>query len=283
MIRRLLMFSLLSFASSQSYADSCENQAPPNSPPSQASAAGFDTLVFYDQFTQIKLNNTQNYKSSEPWTAGFWFLPPQNNHFVVNDGSAGTCGLTLMNDWTKAGSQFATIVSHPKTTKTDTGTTFLYGYFEASLRFRQKSSEQTGATNNFGAFYLWSQSYTEHTDGFPENQEYCEIDIAEMSGAHFINNPEMHDWTVIDGVTAGSSKPNVLQNTTPIDPMDGQFHTYGLLWENGKMQWYIDNILQLTETSYPVCNIDRQILVLQSGSHGHDEQITDVQWVRVWH
>ncbi len=282
MIRRLLVFSLLSFVSSQSYADSCGNQAPPKSPPSQASAAGFNTLVFYDQFTQISLNNTTNYVLSRPWTASFWFLPPENNFYTINNGSSGTCGLTLMNDWTGASSQFTIIVSHPRTTKINTGTTFLYGYFEASLRFRQQSGVQTDSTNNFGAFYLWSQSYTEHTDGYPGNEEYCEIDIAEMSGAHFINNPEMHDWTVINGVTGGPSKPNVLQNTSPIDPMDGQFHTYGLLWTNGTTQWYVDNVFQLTETNYSICNTDRQILVLQSGSHGHDEQITDVQWVRVW-
>jgi hypothetical protein len=260
-----------------------------NNAPSQASAAGFTHLVFQDSFTQLNLNDLTSgyFDASNPWARGYWFSGQRQSTFVVNPSNGGLSLTNNPNDPLVPNSKFTVIVSHSLSQHTNSGLTFQFGYFEARMRFRAGDGTQASLGNHFGAFYLWSQEYTERHDGYPGNEEYCELDIIEMTGTHYRGDFTQHDWTVINGVIGGTSNSaTALKDTTPIDPLDGQWHTFGALWQNGSTTWYVDNVQYNTLTNYSICNTNHMMLTLQTGTHETSGTVhaetTDVQWVKVW-
>ncbi|OJV03640.1 MAG: hypothetical protein BGO12_03790 [Verrucomicrobia bacterium 61-8] len=72
--------------------------------------------------------------------------------------------------------------------------------------------------------------------------------------------------------------------------MDG-YHTYGVYWESGLMEFYVDGVKTYTFANSRACSVPCYILLsLQLGGWDPanapgsqvDNQLTQVDWVRVW-
>ncbi len=104
-----------------------------------------------------------------------------------------------------------------------------YGYYELRARLPK-------------GLGLWSRYWLLPDDGeWPGQGEY---DIFEVLGkrtgivnqtTHFKNDAGVNQ-------ADGFEYPG-------IDPVDGQFHTYGLLWEADRIEWYVDGVKTLTQTN----------------------------------
>jgi len=236
--------------------------------PAQASVAGFSNLVF-DEELHGPLDigfGTPGHK----WNAGLWWDKiPVGCAFHLSNGI-----LTITasaNNHTDLCTQYHDASG---------GTYFLGGYFEARIR-----------CTDWSAFWLFCADRPFVWAGLvlPSNPLTWtnEIDIIET-------DPEtpntaymtLHKNTSGDGGVADQfAEPHIIPtNFTLI----GQWHTYGLLWTQSAVTWYIDNheissVAPFTSTWQPV-----QLILTASagGVNGGASTVlpptTKVQWVRVW-
>lgn len=144
----------------------------------------------------------------------------------------------------------------------------------------------TGSTSNFGSSTElivrddWGDTSSTYNGGM-------ESDIWESLG--FEGNNSTHQTLHWDGYAADHQSAGTgLQNLTA--SMDG-YHTYGLYWENGLMELYVDGIRKFNFANSRACSVPCYlILSLQLGGweSGNapgsqvQNQLTQVDWVRVW-
>jgi beta-glucanase (GH16 family) len=254
--------------------NSTPTPAPGLTPPPQASAAGFHTLSFDEEFSgplDIGFGTT-----GHKWNAGLWWeaVPPASDFVVSNHvltitgrsssiGSAG--GVDLCTQYHDASG----------------GTSFLGGYFEARLM-----------ATDWSAFWLycWDRPTVFGSLIQPSNPLTCtnEIDIVET-------DPKYPN-TVFCTLHKNSSSDVVpdAQNNPDFFPMPnggsvfGQWHTYGLLWTQSSVAWYVDNVKVASVAPYPSTWQPVQLILTASagGVAGSASNvlppITQVQWVHVW-
>ncbi len=129
------------------------------------------------------------------------------------------------------------------------------------------------------------------TDFYDGQEDAGELDIFEGQGdqpARFFGT--IHRWNDQKEL-ASNSRSNSFWLPSGTDM--SQFHTYGLLWDKGRMTWFFDDKPLHSETPYPI--FDRQsyflVLTMQEGANWKSSDMTgvrtnsmkmDVDWVRVW-
>lgn len=265
-ILRIVMVSLCLTACSQNFA-----QAQTPSAPWQAAAAGFRRLAFNEDFSTDTFTSAA---INRRWWNNFWFFPPAVGTSTMLSGG-GIVRIT-----TPGISPNTHLVNHPVNTASY-GPNFLFGYFEARMRFLPGTGGDV--TNSWGAFWMLSKPAIENkvTDA-NGNKAWCEIDVAEMFG-HSLLNTTIHSWYQPSGDTPQDTNNPSHLNMVPNDPIDGQWHTFGVLWRKGIVTWYMDNLQVATYWhSFSVCNTQPMTMILSSQSLAGDSQIVDVDWVRVW-
>jgi beta-glucanase (GH16 family) len=242
-------------------------------PPSQA--AGY-TLVFSDNFatdTSINMNNASNPNGGGyTWyNPGMWWQSPAPwSHYSTN-------GTDLNLNWTPGQSPPNTSLSSCSPNGTSHCQTWNHGYFEASMRW----DVTTGAWPAF-----WMIPVEGHT--LPGSAETGELDIMEGQGQN-LYYATVHDWRGPGGTTFCQAKYVAPGGVNLTD-----YHTYGMLWTSGTIQFYFDNA-----AVGPACRLDATIdaqnyfliLASQEGvnwNYGNTSGVTantisaDYAWVHVW-
>lgn len=239
--------------------------------PPGATAGGYTTLMFSDYFLTFD-------QASDPyriwWTETAVIGVPSGGAFTLLGPGLG---LKMTTGPTGLGSA---LINHPVSQQPWSYGGWMHGYFEAAIRL---STTSGSLVNSWGAFWLESKSLLEGTAvDSSGTKNWCELDIFEALGHNSVDGTE-HWWTWPSGGTMlDSHNPNSLISGLPGDPLDGQYHQYGLLWQPGKVTWYFDNTPIATFTSFPGCDTQPMTLIVSINSHTDDEQEADVGWVRVW-
>lgn len=240
-------------------------------PPPQATAAGFSKLVFNDEFSVDTITSTA---ATRLWWNNFWFFPP----VVGTTEMLPTEGAVRLT--TPGISPHTHLVNHPVDTSAY-GPNYIFGYFEARMRFL--AGPGGDVTNSWGAFWLFSKAAIEdRVSDANGNKTWCELDVAEMF-RHGLLNTTIHAWYQPSGGTPQDSFNPVHLSVVPNDPLDGNWHTFGLLWQSGVVTWYMDDVqVARYEHTFDVCNTQPMTPVLSVQTLAADSQSADVDWVRVW-
>jgi len=245
--------------------------------PSQAAKAGFTKLVVNEEFRHFNLQNRNLGNPAGDSTAWrqypFLTWPLSYERIAVSNGV-----LTLT---TQPGSHhglatmITTMAAPPGDSKPDgPQNDFRFGYFEARLRFDPNP-------NNAPAFWLESVVPVKLYPNYRGNDaaRYCEIDIIELNwlrpGTYM---GTVHDWRA--GVDTINSN-HIIQPPHGTNLAD--WNTFGLLWQPGRVSWYMNNKLVSTATTGSICDNDRLSMVLSaSKERGEEDQKLEVNWVHVY-
>jgi beta-glucanase (GH16 family) len=251
------------------------NQAAPTAPPAQASAAGFKTLVFDDEFNStntISPNNsgTYNWYTYNPYTA--------SSELNSNDVQVSNGCLTILTDLSGYSDGLSTIDS----TSSKTGI-FQHGYFEA----RMQSYPAGWTAGAWPAFWSYSIEALQGKSPFAE-LDFLEAYPGGLGGATQGANgvtllTTVHQWTTINGTNVSVQQPNVVP-TLPVGFNYDAYHIYGCLWTTNNVTWYIDNQPVMTVKTGPGTNFsaleqDHMYLVLGTGTNWP----VSYDYVHVWH
>lgn len=241
--------------------------------PPPASAAGKTTLVLNENFT--KWQTLWDGVSYQGDSGIIWY------NGIQTQGTGGafdpriTWGgpglLTLKNG--------GLINTHARTYQSGFGsaksTVFLQGYFEARMRL---IGPYDAVNQNWASFWLFSAL---HQEVFADPAEWSEIDIFE-SGFYPKFSAVVHDWHFKSGVNSESppQSPDYSQwaDLTKVDLT--QWHTYGALWTTGRVNYYLDNVLQQSAVSNPINDTDPCSLLLST--HASATSMAQFQWVHVF-
>ena len=177
------------------------------------------------------------------------------------------------------------------------GRGFKYGYYEARMRF--DPSLGSGMSHDIQWPAFWSESINRAIN---EPARWAELDFFEAY--HPMNAPyagkfygTLHDWTKsspndIDRGTIGNSIVDMPPGVNFSD-----WHDYGCLWEPGRIRWYFDDQLMLTQLYFsdaaPVPNyanhpvgtyavLDGEPLGMTVILGSGDGWPLEVDWVRIW-
>jgi beta-glucanase (GH16 family) len=244
---------------------------PTPTPPPQAVAAGFTNLNF-DQEPGQPWDigyGTDGHK----WNAGlWWYAVPPSSDFTVNNGVLTITATSTFE--TDLCTQFHDISG---------GTYFQGGYFEAYM-----------STTDWSAFWLYcaDRPWVWGNLVLPSNPLTWtnEIDIIETDpGAALANNvtTTIHNNTSSDGGVPDVINPNN-NNMISNGPVESTWHTYGMLWTQSQVTWYVDNVEVCTYPTF-VSTWQPVQLILTAAPRGVNGSpsnvlppITRIQWVRVW-
>ena len=254
--------------------------------PKAAAEAGMTKLAFYDEFddpSTIDWDGTG--KDGFKWYVDrpFGWEPMQDGDVTIADSVATIAPQKSCANWGLS----------TYSAKGDTGTTFRYAYFEASIRIDLDKTREDLTTKGQPAFWSFSKEHTLKRD----EGNWGEIDFFEVAfegDGSFHNRlvTSAHDSIMIDGKQVNRSNAN---NTHEFFVMDG-FHTYGCLWTPGEITWYLDGgyVTSLTysadgmpspasssnqvEGCYSILDEEDMLVILGSGPCWPME----VDWVRVW-
>ena len=245
-------------------------------------------LVFYDDFSNFVINKPNR---GGTWYSKLWTDWVDGLAVGTVTAVPGGPGIRL----TSNSGGLLDVVSHPIDALMGPITNFKYGYYEASIRL---STTTGNIANSYVAFWLQSrqhieqQSYSTMQGGLGVIEQWCEIDVVEGGQGHNKTVNTVHSffnpWPATLATAANVQNSNNV-NSVPNDPLDGNCHTYGVLWIANSISWYMDNVLIAAANtgngtnSYPICNSNDMEIILGIMSSTHaDQQIADYQWVRVW-
>jgi len=239
----------------------------PHAPP-QAVAAGYTRLGFDEEFNgPLDIGyGTDGHK----WNAGLWWEPvPSATDFIVNNGTLTITATTTTN--VDLCTQFHDYSG---------GTYFKGGYFEARM-----------SCTDWSAFWLYcaDRPWVYGNRVLPQNPLTwtSEIDIIETdpdsANTAFCT---VHKNTSGDGgVPDQQNDPDYFRIPSPVL---GAWHTYGVLWTQSQIIWYVDNVKVATARPFPSTWQPMQLILSASpgGANGSVSSVlppvTEVQWVRVW-
>ena len=247
-------------------------------PPPQASAAGCSTLAFDEEF-----NGPIDVGYSDPaphrWYAELdGYRPAGPCHYDLWAGHLTITG--FCDPGFNGGVYLATQYAYwdpASASEKSVGTGYLGGYFEARMK-----------CEDWSAFYLYSYGHPT----VPENPAVPstwagEIDVIETDPSV----PHTAVTTVhrnSDWGAGGADAQNSPNSATIPGSTIGQWHTYGVLWTQTQITWYVDNKQVCTAPAYPS---DWQPMQLVLSAHpggvgGGQSTVTppttEVDWVRVW-
>jgi beta-glucanase (GH16 family) len=237
-------------------------------PPAQALSAGFRNLGFDEEFNgplDIGYGTT-----GHKWNAGLWWEPvPSASNFSVRDGV-----LTI----TASDSKNAELCTQYH--DVSGGRYFQGGYFEARM-----------LCTDWSAFWLFcaNRPRVYGTLVRPSNPLSWtnEIDIIETDPG----SPNAAFCTVHANSSGDGGVFDELNNPHrfPIDrPLLGAWHTYGLLWTQDQITWYVDDVKVANARPFPSTWQPTQLILSAApgGANGSASTVlppvTRVQWVRVW-
>jgi beta-glucanase (GH16 family) len=241
-------------------------------PPPQAGS--FTNLVWDQEFNPISLAPGAN-DSGFDWYKGLWYSATMPNNGLITNPT-DVLDLAWNRTQTSAPSLTQVIsISHNGTT---TAKTFRHGYFEA----RMKWDVNVGA---WPAFWL-----NPIQEVLGTATQHGEIDIFEGQGS----DPRtyygtLHDWS--GSTHLGASSPNNF--TLPSTNDFSQWHTYGLLWTNGQVKWYYDDVQVGSANTFSDMESQDYYVLLSMNfgnnwSEGNLSGVTansshmQVDWVHVW-
>lgn len=237
-------------------------------PPAQATGDGFRNLGFDEEFKgplDIGYGAT-----GHKWNAGLWWeiIPPAST-FSVRDGV-----LTITGNLTK-NAELCTQYHDASG-----GRYFQGGYFEARM-----------LCTDWSAFWLFCANRPRVYGNLvrPSNPLSWtnEIDIIETDPS----SPNAAFCTLHANSSGDGGVPDELNNPHrfPINQLVlGAWHTYGLLWTQGQITWYVDDVKVANARPFPSTWQPMQLILTSApgGVNGSDSTvlppITQVQWVRVW-
>lgn len=189
-------------------------------------------LAFNDEFNSLasihpdegSVASHHKWFTDLPWTGG---RTPM--------GQFQAAGSVLTLDQASSNSNWAMASMSPSRGE---GRVFSYGYFEARMRF---AAAPDRPTTGFPAIWL-APKYQVHNVG---RRRHGEIDIFEAYQSagypyqrHFVGT--VHDSTPkMDGTWDYTSHQN-RNNTVPANITTTDWHTYGVLWEPGRITWFLD-------------------------------------------
>jgi beta-glucanase (GH16 family) len=237
-------------------------------PPAQAFSAGFRNLGFDEEFKgPLDIGyGTPGHK----WNAGLWWEPiPSASNFSVRDGV-----LTI----TASDSKNAELCTQYH--DVSGGRYFQGGYFEARM-----------LCTDWSAFWLFCANRPRVWGNLvrPSNPLSWtnEIDIIETDPG----SPNAAFCTLHANSSGDGGVFDELNNPHrfSIDhPVLGTWHTYGLLWTQDQITWYVDDVQVARARPFPSTWQPMQLVLTAApgGVNGSASTvlppITQVQWVRVW-
>jgi beta-glucanase (GH16 family) len=249
------------------------NQAAPTSPPAQAKAAGFTSLVFDDEFNSastISPNNTGNYNWYTYDYYGASLQLPASGYQVK------TGCLTILTDASGFSSGLSTINS-----ANPTSGTFQTGYFEARIQFNPTGSQGSA----WPAFWSYAVQALQGADQFAE-LDFMEAYPWGPGGATNGYNgvtllTTIHQWFATSGGNYSLQNDDI--PPIPAGFNYNAFHIYGCLWTADSIVWYIDNIAVMTVpigslTSFTAIQQNNMFLILGTGKNWP----TTYDYVHVW-
>ena len=237
-------------------------------PPAQALSAGFRKLGFDEEFKgPLDIGyGTSGHK----WNAGLWWEPiPSASAFSLRD-SVLTITANL--------SESADLCTQYH--DASDGRYFRGGYFEARMR-----------CTDWSAFWLFCANrprvYGNLVQASNPLSWTSEIDIIETDAG----SPDAAFCTLHANSSGDGGVPDELNDPHCFSinrPLLGVWHTYGLLWTQDQITWYVDNVKVASARPFPSTWQPTQ-LILTSASGGVNGSastelppVTQVQWVRVW-
>jgi beta-glucanase (GH16 family) len=246
----------------------------PAAQPVSLPPAGYQ-LVWEDDFQGTTLNSSK-------WTA---LTGPRRDAFMVADAASVSGGVLNMTTYTQDGQHHTAFLT------TDGNFMPTFGYVEARILFQDAPGE-------WCAFWLESP-----TNGVPLGDPAhagVEIDVVEHRAT------DQGGWTALANMVAlnlnwdgyGSNERNAQKVALLPDgsPVQGAWHTYGVLWTETGYIFYVDG-LQLWTTSAAVslrsesirltCEVQDRTWAgtVPTGGYGSRDASTTgmrVDWVRVW-
>lgn len=126
-----------------------------------------------------------------------------------------------------------------------------YGYYEASVRFQYQQGMQCA---------FWLQSPSQGAIINNPQQSGTEMDIFEHT--HFTPNPIGYDHAIIwNGY--GAYSRDVPHFSTQSNLNDGNFHTFGLAWTPGSLDFYVDGVKDwhLSASDAAISNIAEYLIL----------------------
>jgi len=243
-------------------------------PPGPLAQKGGYQLVFHDEFDALDLS--PNGLGDHVWYEGVWF---NQKHAPLSNISDSASQLSL--NWQVnqgCDDTSITTLAHDKRHFR----AWRYGYFEA----RAKWDVVPGA---WPAIWLIPVQDATRVDLYNGVRESGEIDIFEGQGdqRHTLF-ATVHDW-VNNHDSANKNNVVHLSGSTDLS----QFHDYGLLWEPGRVTWYLDG--KQTHSEPVPAIFDKQdyylVLSMQEGAKWKSGDLTGVSdavmnmtvdWVHVW-
>jgi beta-glucanase (GH16 family) len=249
----------------------------PASPPGNVTAlppAGYQ-LVWEDEFDGTTLDPSR-------WIA---LTGPRRDFLMTPNAAQVKDGLLTITTYTQGGTHFSGFLS----TRGRMETT--YGYFEARILFRDAPGE-------WCAFWLLSP-----TNGDPLGDPATagvEIDVVE----HRVT--DQGGWTALadmvalnlnwDGYGANMKNEQRVLALPGNPPVQGAWHTYGVLWTDSSYTFYVDGhalwtspdaVSRRTEYVQLTCEVDDHTWAGDVPPGGYGSRATSttgmqVDWVRVW-
>jgi beta-glucanase (GH16 family) len=267
------LFLVLVFLTSQSCSQSQQLGSAPvgsENSPSPPPQANDYVLVFSDEFD--RLNLSPNGSGAYTWYDGLWWEKPvPAAHVMVANGI-----LTLR--WSRGQKPDATSV----TTFSRDGRHYKgwrYGYFEVRMRWETVPG-------------AWPAIWMLPVQHFQDRATHVgELDIFEGQGSTSrVFYGTIHEWKQRQDVR--NNKPwNHYRLPAGVDL--AHFHTYGLLWQPGRVTWYFDDQALFSAATYSIFDEQDYYLILasQEGVNwkygdlqgvGASQIGVQVDWVRVW-
>lgn len=255
----------------------------PMAPP-VAAAAGYNTLIFSDEFDQMPgINFGQN--GPNKWNAGLWWVYPQPNPSCFSQADSALT-ITVQPGAASGGGGLNHVDLCTQFHDHTGGTQFLNGFFEARIR-----------AWDWAAFWLfcWDRPWTAGSAVSPTNpMTWCnEIDILETDPQWGCSAwTTLHQNSSGDGGVADSQNQGVRARKLTNTPITGYWHNFSLLWTQTQLTWYIDDIPTQILAPYQSTNQPVQ-LILTAGAGGvggstasspgqTNPPTIDVDYVRVW-
>jgi beta-glucanase (GH16 family) len=234
-------------------------------PPSQASAAGYKHLAFDDEFNSpntISPNGTGNYNW---YAANIYYSPslPASGYSVQNGY------LEIKTD--ASGYSYGLATVSPE----NTVQAWEHGYFEARIAFCSTCSQGHGWPS------FWSGSIARATGQIPESAPFAELDFFEY---YVWEGYKAYLTTVHQASGTGKGVQNYNNNpTVPSGTNFASWHIYGCLWTPDEVRWYFDNKLVETVktgpgTPYTALEQEKMFLILGTGVNWP----MYVDYVHVW-
>ena len=202
-------------------------------PPPQAAAAGYNHLVFDDEFSDyntVSPDGTGNYN----WYTTNFYNPglslPSYGYSIQNGY------LSILTDASGYGDGLAT--ADPS----NTTQAWQHAYFEARILFCATCSQGSA----WPAF--WTYPIEEVTGQLSADAPFGELDFMEYytQGQSSALLTTVHQRTSQTNLENSNNMP-----TVPAGTNFGQWHTYGCLWTPNQVRWYLDNQLITTTATGP--------------------------------